>query len=70
MPISEAQKRAKKKYYHANYKGIPCTVRIEFYEQFKEFMNSEQGKKYESQTKFVQQAIKEKMEAEGYKFRE
>lgn len=65
---TEAQKRATKKYRDKHFKSLSLAVRKDFFQQINDFMDSEQGRRYESRSKFIQQAIREKMEAEGYHF--
>ena len=70
MPTTDAQRKAKKKYYDEKLKNISCSVKKQFAEQLNDFMQSEQGKKFESKSKFIAQAIREKMIAEGYDFKD
>lgn len=68
--ITDAQKKAKQKYDKEHIRNIACSVRKEFADELDEFLKSDLGQKYENKSRFVAQAIREKMIADGYQFKE
>lgn len=65
---TEAQRRAVRKYDKEHITYFKLTMRNEFAAQFEKFMQSEEGKRFSSKSKFIIEAMKEKMKAEGYHF--
>lgn len=62
MAVSEAQKRAKNKWEKENLKRVSIVMKKEFHA----ILETRCNEKGESKNGFIMQAIKEKLEKEGY----